>query len=215
MSSGTPDHRQQVTRWPDDPGARAALEEWWDRGPRGALYGIGLDFRGANLTGTFIDEAWLFDSDFRDTTLRGADLPAAHLDKADFSGADLTSIILSNATAAVADFSRALLSGANLRSVEASGSRLSSCDLSGAEIGGGFGRADFRGADLRRAALVHLDLREAHLAGIRCDGAHGTVIGPFLIDDDRHQPVGEGDAERWFAARGADVEVLSVDGGAR
>lgn len=211
MSNGTHD-APRVRHFPPNPEARAALEEWQAGGPGAMLWANNMDFRGVDISGVDVFETWAMESDFRASRLVDADLAGAHLFEADFREAQMAGIVLPNANATKADFSGAVMTGANLRSIEAPDSLFRGTTLVDSEISGGLTRADLRGADLRDVRFLRLDLREAVLCAATVTGARGVVTGPFLADvDGEEKMIGGAEAERWFADRGAEIDVLEID----
>jgi len=101
----------------------------------------------------------------------GVSMPRALLDHADLEGAHLPEADLGHASLRFANLERAGLSGATLRHV----------DLTLARLGG----ADLRRADLRHADLLRVDLRDTALDGvdlgsaslIHCDVSETVVTG--------------------------------------
>jgi len=210
---------QDVLRWPDDPVARHALEEYLrSLPPEGQpilslLYAQGLDFTGANLSRLELVGATLDEATLTGVSLVGADLARAWLNGAMLRGADLSDANLRKAEGRQCDAQRAVFRGAAFDRCDFAEADLRHVDLSNARFGRGslFG-ADLRGADLRECVFGHeilsTRLRRARIAGCRVEGASGTVRGPADVGEQTPQLLDGTELQRWFAEHGAPlVEV--------
>jgi uncharacterized protein YjbI with pentapeptide repeats len=146
----------------------------------------GAAFRGAQLPGVNLGEAFLVGVDFSGATLRGADLHEAYLlganlcavdlsqsqlqkavfsradlRGADFSGARLQNVVFSRANLCEVAFTRAQLIEAVFTEAEVSKAEFREADLGGADLS----EADFRGANFIRAALRGAKLGKTDLRG--------------------------------------------------
>lgn len=131
---------------------RLGVDVWNDW--RNENFGLGPDFRGADLKGV---------------NLGGADLSWVNLSKADLRGANL-----SRADLSWVDLSRANLAGANLAGANLSRADLRWVNLSRANLKWvNLSRADLSRANLSRANLRWADLSEANL---RCSLLSGTNL---------------------------------------
>ncbi|MGC4934496.1 pentapeptide repeat-containing protein [Gordonia sp. DT30] len=152
-----------VRRWPVDPAARAALEDYFRRAARQesipALAGSDRDFRGADLRGLNLGGAWFSDADLRGVILRGSRLNGACLSAADARGADLTDAHLRKADLSDCNAAQAVLRGACLQR----------CDLDTAILR----EADLTGADCRNAFMPDVDLHGATLDAVLFDSGEG------------------------------------------
>ena len=106
-----------------------------------------ISYRGADLSGVNLREAYLKSADLRNANLQNTDLRKAHLISANLRKAHLLN---------KADLRKAYLIGANLRGVDLSGAKLSGADLRNADLR----YADLSGADLRNADLRHFGFKE-------------------------------------------------------
>lgn len=129
------------------------------------------DFNGANLS-----EAKLFNADFSRSNFIGANLKEASPIDANFNGADFTGADLRNA-----DLSRSYFYGANFTESKLSGSHLIEAHLFKSNFSG----ADLSGAKLNRANLVDTDLCNANLTGCSIYGisAWDTKLEGAIQDD--------------------------------
>jgi len=216
--------REDVVAWPQDAEAREALagylDAWQAPGlPLPTLAADLLDFRGADLTGLDLGEAYLFNA-----TLAGVSRVKTNLAKANLNGADLrlanfTSADLYKAEADECLADSAIFRDANLFAVNFGRARLVECDFRGATLNSvRLRRADVSAANLRAASLPDARFGDGEmptvLTGARmfsCDlaGAHGAVIGP--VDVGEHEPTLVDGAEllAWFAAQGAPNVTLA------
>jgi uncharacterized protein YjbI with pentapeptide repeats len=197
--------------WPPDTPAAEALRHWLagdgEREGDAVLYGLDLDFSGADLGDGDLSEAWLSGSRFHRASLRNACLARAHCEGADFAGADLTDADLSQVSAAGACFRGARLVGANLTAGELQRADFAGADLTGATLGdASYFTARFAGANLTDATADKAALRGAVFDDAELRGLAGTVIGPIsvMVRGER-TPLDGPDLEQWFLARGARV----------
>jgi uncharacterized protein YjbI with pentapeptide repeats len=208
--------RENVIRWPSDPAARQALEDYFDRlsgDPQALLDGGGLDFRGADLSGLELVEAEFSEAVLSGVRLVGADLPGAWLIAATLQNADLSGCNLRKTEGRKCDARRAIFHGANLDRSEFEDADFRRANLSkvrffSARLPG----ADLRGADLRESIFGHnprfTSFDEARLTDCRVEGAAGRVSGPIDVGVDSPRLLDGPDLQRWFADHGAPlVEV--------
>jgi len=135
----------------------------------------GMDFSGADLTGTNLRNDKLSGKDFSFAKLFNIDLTASQLNRADFTSADmrlaklqsanLNGANLSDANLYNADMTGALLIDAKLRGTNLKNANLAEADLT---------FADLRSADLTNANLIDADLRGANLFGANVTGVDFT-----------------------------------------
>jgi uncharacterized protein YjbI with pentapeptide repeats len=212
-----------VTRWPDNPDARQALEEWFaalGADPTSYLSGGFLDFRGADLSSIDLMDAYLGSAcltgvRFEDANLGGANLTNAQLDGADLSFADLAKAELTGCSASNARFRSARLFAAELDEAVLAGADLSHAILNSAKLY----RTDLRGANLEFASLrwctlggrnMPAVLTGARMFGCHLEGVKGIVIGPVLVDEDGTRSLDGAGLEAWFAEQGAEsLQVVS------
>lgn len=215
-----------VTRWPDSPEAREALEEWFAAVATDAtsyLSGDFLDFRGADLstidlTDAYLASACLAGVRFEDANLGGANLTNAELEDADLSFADLAKAELVGCSATNARFRAARLFATELDDAVLAGADLSHAILNSAKLY----KTDLRGANLEFASLrwctlggrnMPAILSGARMFGCHLEGAKGAVIGPVLVDEDGARSLDGAELEAWFVERGAE-SIQVVCGGA-
>ncbi len=205
--SGTHD-RWSPRIWPSDKDASAAIREFLS-GESDVLYGIKLDFRGADLSGACLSDSWLTGADLRGVQLEDADLNATNATEARFEGARLARAELPKAALWHASFARADLSAARLVRVEAFDASFVGAVLRGADLrASSFDRADFTDADLTGCDLDSSFLANAVLAGATVAGARGLISGPVVVEVKPERRVLASDELReWFVDRGASVEV--------
>jgi uncharacterized protein YjbI with pentapeptide repeats len=138
----------------------------------------GVDFLGAELTGTLLANC----------SLRRADISFAHLWRANFDHSDLTEAVLTrseltDATLLGADLSRALLPCATLRQADLRESQLVGADLHETDLRKALlADANLDGASLDGANLNGATLQGAVLTGCRLDGA--TLVETDLTGAD-------------------------------
>ncbi|MEH0828360.1 MULTISPECIES: YbaB/EbfC family nucleoid-associated protein [unclassified Micromonospora] len=210
-----------VTRWPDSPDARAALEEWLGVAPSDTaayLAGDFLDFRGADLSNLDLAGAYLANSCLvgvrcEDANLGDANLNNAELDGADFSFSDLAKADLVGSTARNARFSSARLFSVQFDEAVLEGADLSHATLNSAKLY----RTDLRAAELGFSSLrwctlgganMPAVLSGARMFGCRLEGAKGTVVGPVFVDQAATRSLDGAELEAWFSAQDApDVRV--------
>ncbi|MFC3503276.1 pentapeptide repeat-containing protein [Micromonospora krabiensis] len=211
-----------VARWPDDPAAREALEEWFAAvrsDSTACLSGDFLDFRGADLsrldlTGAYLASSRLVGVRFEDANLGDANLDNSELRGADFSFADLAKAEMVGCSAENARFR-----SARLLSVQFDEAVLAGADLSHAILNS----ATFYKTDLRDANLEHASLRwctlggrtmpavltGARMVGGQFEGAKGAVVGPVFVDEGAARSLAGAELEAWFAEHGAEsVQVV-------
>lgn len=211
--------RGDVVRWPDDPAARRALEEYLDTlapdtdGVTSVLDGGGLNFAGADLSGLELLEAEFSEAVLNGARLVEADLSGAWLIGATLHGADLTQATLRKALARGCGAQDAIFLRADLRSAEFDSADLRRVDLRKAQLGGtSLPEADLRGADLGECTFGGdrgwTYLRKTRMAGCLLDGATGRVSGTVDVGTDAPHVLEGADLQRWFADRGArDIEI--------
>jgi len=208
-----------VRRWPEDPAARVALEEYFEAFPPHPgmgvpmLGGSHLDFTGADLSGLLLVDAELDGANLSGVRLADANLAGAWLNGADLRGADLSRswlrkaegrrCIAQEAVFAGADFMRADFADAGLRQADLRRARFDNAWLP---------RIDLRGADLRDCVFggdrTWATLKEARMAGCLVEGACGWVSGSVDVGEDSPQLIEGAKLAHWFAEHGApQVEV--------
>ncbi|MEV0360984.1 pentapeptide repeat-containing protein [Nocardia sp. NPDC050697] len=207
-----------VIRWPDDPAAHRALDDYLrrvsadpdaERTAELLLAGRRLNFTGADLSGLDLLGAELSGADLTDVRMAGVDLYIAWLGFAQLSGADLSDADLRKVQASHCRARHAAFRGADLQKADLSDANLVGADFNGARLQ----RVSFSGADLRRTDLrgSHLwttRLSNARLAGCDVSGAAGLVLGPIDIGLDTPRLIDGSELEEWFGANGAPrVEV--------
>jgi len=203
-----------VCRWPDDPAARRALEEYLQALPPDsrdvmtALDGSDLRFAGVDLSGLDLCGAGFFDADLSGVRLADADLYGAWLMGATLHGVDLSRADLRKAKARGCDAQDAILYEADLRKAEFDDADLRRADLRKSLLH----RTFLSGADLRDCAFgddkSSTFLGDTRLAGCRLDGATGLVTGPVDVGADSPRRLDGPDLQRWFADNGAtNVEI--------
>jgi uncharacterized protein YjbI with pentapeptide repeats len=209
-----------VRRWPADPAARRALEEYLAALPQHSgdleheLDAEGLDFTGADLSGLDLTQAELSGAMLSGIRLVGADLYGAWLIGATLRGADLSQCRLRKALGRKCDARDAVLRGVELERAEFEDADLRGADLSGARFGTAWlFRADLRGADLRDCVfgttVGPAGLQRARLAGCNVAGATGRVDGPADVGADAPHLIDGDELREWFTDRGALVEVAA------
>jgi uncharacterized protein YjbI with pentapeptide repeats len=211
MSSGTPDDPAAPAvpaRWPDDPQARRALEDFLRTradGPATEPFtGVETDLRGAVLDGIALDGAWLNLARLDGVRLRGADLFGAHLNGASLREADLTGALLSKAVLDDADARGAVLDDAELVRVEAIGTDLRGAQLRRTRWAAALVTCDFEGADLTEAVFDRTAADGSRLVGATVTGASGSLFGPIEVDRGSGPLQLDGDElARWFREHGA------------
>lgn len=212
--SGTRDS-WSPTVWPHDPQATEALQEYLSQATD-LLYGIKLDFSGANLEGADLQSSWINGANFSQACLRSADLFAANATDVVFREADLTGANLGKAVLWRADFERAKLVRSSLVRVEAAKATFVNADISGAKlVAGDFTSANFTGADLRGSDLESAYLPEAVFVNTVLTDASGGVFGPVVVDLEPRVVLDGEELERWFAGKGASVRVYPRTEGVR
>lgn len=223
--TSNPSHRREdVVAWPTDSAARSTLESYLDSFANGqqfppTLHGPELDFRGADLSGLDLGEAYLFNAVLAGvnlsnavlvkTTLSGADLrltnmTGANLTRADADECDATGAIFRGARLLGARLPRARLVESDLRETTLNGARLLGADLTAADLRGATAASLRFGIDDRPTVLSR-----ARLFGCNLFGAGGLVTGP--VDIGEHEPTLVDGAEllAWFAAQDApDVTLV-------
>lgn len=210
--------RMDVLAWPDDPDARAALEQYLDKLTASSSLTVDLllaadnmNFAGADLSGLQLQAAALNGSDLRDIRAADSDfyqawLTSANISRADFSRADLRKVQATGCIAENTNFREAQLQGAvfedsNLKSAVLYGANLHSSDFNG---------ADLSDADLRNCNVGSVDFGDSRLSGALVEGAYGMIFGPVDVGSDSGLLAGE-ELEAWFTTRGATkVEVRSL-----
>jgi hypothetical protein len=211
--------REDVVRWPDDPAALQALEEYLDAYPHdpggviSSLYGDGLDFTGADLSG--LD---LVGAEFLEANLSGVRMVGSYLGRAWMMGANLRDADLSEANlwkvkGRTSDARGAVLRGANLDRSEFEDCDFRRADLTGARLFSAFlASTDLRDADLRGCSFGLsgglTGLNKARLAGCRLEAATGRIMGPVDVGEDTPRLLDGDDLRQWFADHGApEVEI--------
>ncbi|MGQ4489181.1 pentapeptide repeat-containing protein [Streptomyces sp. SAS_281] len=199
----------QPAAFPADPAAAQQLREWLDDTSY-ALYGVGHDFRGADLTNGDFSGAWLIDA-----VLAGVELGGVCLYRADVSGADLTGANMAGADLVRAKLDRAVLRSARLDRADMVKASLHDVDASGASfrgtriMGASLYDVDLRGADLTAAVLSHNPFKVTVDDATLVRRLTGTVLGPVtVVGGEGPREVGGADLEAWLAARGAEVHVI-------
>ncbi|MFF8262723.1 pentapeptide repeat-containing protein [Streptomyces virginiae] len=209
MSSGTRENWEPKTL-PVDSEASDRLREWLTE-EGFSLFGVELDFRGADLSGGDFSSSWFTDSVLAGVRLAGAVLYRADLQSADLTGADLTG----------ADLVRANLDRAVLRSARLDGADMVKASLHGVDAS----RASFRGTRIMGASLYGVDMRGADLTDavlfqntfkVSVDdsttvrGLTGSIFGPISVfSGESSREVGGAELEAWVAERGGKVEVIT------
>ena len=158
-----------------------------------------VDFRGANLRGVRFEGVNLDGARFDNADLTGAVFAGTNLKHASWSGAKLSGIELQgvaidSAMLRVSQAKRLLdscqgcdMAGLDMRNLDLSGIRLQGADLSRADLRGAnlsgahldgvdLGGAQLDGTDLTNASLngcdlTNVDLRHAHIQGLKLEGA--------------------------------------------
>lgn len=206
--SGTRDGVWSPRSWPHSEEASNALREVLS-GKSEILYGIELNFRGADLTDAYFYECWINAADFTETVLEGIDLNAANATDVLFLRCRMARAVLPKAILSRARFDGADLTDANLIRIEAFdasfvGATLTNADLTASHLD----RADFTSADLTACNLRSASLADATLVGASVEGARGLLFGPVVVETYPQRRVLAGaELQRWFAERGADVQV--------
>ncbi|MEU2024013.1 pentapeptide repeat-containing protein [Streptomyces sp. NPDC016469] len=206
----------QPSAFPADPAAARQLREWLDD-THYALYGVGHDFRGADLTNGDFSGAWLIDA-----VLAGVELGGVCLYRADVSGADLTGANMAGADLVRAKLDRAVLRSARLDRADMVKASLHDVDASGASLrgtrimGASLYDVDLRGADLTGAVLFHNTFKVTVDDTTLVRGLTGTAFGPVtVVGGAGTRQIGGTDLEAWLGARGAEVQVIPPQGRAR
>jgi uncharacterized protein YjbI with pentapeptide repeats/beta-lactamase regulating signal transducer with metallopeptidase domain len=158
-----------------------------------------VDFRGANLRGirfegVNLDGARFDDADLTDAVFAGTDLKHATWSGAKISGIELQGVAIDSAMLRVSQAKTLLnscqgcdMAGLDMRNLDLSGIRLQGADLSHADLRGAnlsgakldgvdLGGAQLDGTDLTNASLngcdlTNVDLRHAHIQGLKLEGA--------------------------------------------
>jgi len=158
-----------------------------------------VDFRGANLRGTKFDGVNLDGARFDNADLTGAVFAGTDLKHATWSGAKIAGIQLqgvaidsamlrvSQAKTLLGSCQGCDMAGLDMRNLDLSGIRLQGADLSRADLRGAnlsgaqldgvdLGGAQLDGTDLTNARLngcdlTNVDLRHAHIQGLKLEGA--------------------------------------------
>ncbi|WP_406283017.1 pentapeptide repeat-containing protein [Streptomyces sp. NBC_00209] len=194
---------------PADPAAARQLREWLDDTSY-ALYGVGHDFRGADLTNGEFPGAWLIDA-----VLTGVELANVCLYRADLTGADLTRANLFGADLVRAKLDRVMLRSARLDGADMVKASLHDVDASGASfrgtriMGASLYDVDLRGADLTDAVLFHNTFKVTVDDATLVRGLTGTAFGPVtVVSGEGSREVSGADLEAWISARGGEVQVI-------
>ena len=213
--------RKDVTSWPTDREARAALEVYLDSSPRPddrravwpLLAGDRLNFVGADLSSLDLSEAYLFNAVLTDVRMANCVLRKATLSGADLQGADLTGADLSKAEVDECQARGAIFRAANLFAVNLRRSDLSHADLRDAVLnsarlqGCNLGSADLRGASLRFCRFGNDSsptlLYGARMFGCAVDDARGVVSGPVDVGESSPELVDGPDLVDWLRRNGA------------
>jgi uncharacterized protein YjbI with pentapeptide repeats len=117
----------------------------------------GIDLRGRDLSGFYLEEKDFTGATFSGADLRGADFVGATLNSTYFDGADLDG----------ADISETYTKAAKLRKASLRRTDVSEADLTGSVLS----KADLFEADLSQAQLEDADFRGANLRGANLRGA--------------------------------------------
>ncbi|MGC5246344.1 pentapeptide repeat-containing protein [Gordonia sp. DT219] len=206
-----------VRRWPDDPAARAALEDFFRRAARQEsipiLAGSDRDFRGADLRGLNLGGAWFSDADIRGVVLRDSRLNGACLSAADARGADLTNAQLRKADLSDCNAAQAVLRGAYLQRCDLDTAILREADLTGADCRNAFmPDVDLRGATLDAVLFDSgegsTDLGGSRLSGATLHGATGRISGAIDVGDEAPDVLSGPQLQSWLTARGARIQVV-------
>jgi uncharacterized protein YjbI with pentapeptide repeats len=202
----------------------------------------GACFARATLSAAMLNRANFLGADLREVRavkahLAFADLNGANIEGADFSGANLegAQLLVNGGKLSLARFAGARFGGAKLSGCDLEGMELPDADFEDAELDGALltsssmPRANFLGADLRRAGLAEIDwpsacLRDADL----CDATFhlgssrsGLVQSPiacegsrtgFYTDDYNEQDFKSPEEIRKANLRGADLRGATIDG---
>ena len=147
----------------------------------------GLDLSGCCLAGIDLYQAMLEDVNFSRADLSQADLTGAILTGADLTGAVMSESRLSRVSASRAIFTGADLSGANLSAGDFTGADMSQARLIQADLSGGrfndaliveingmgvkAPKADFSGAQVRKASFVKAEMPGALFSGAGLNSA--------------------------------------------
>ncbi|NUT46637.1 MAG: pentapeptide repeat-containing protein [Saccharothrix sp.] len=207
MSSGTRDDWRPL-RPPGSPDAARVLEEWLAGGRSTPVIADDLDFRGADLSGGPFGGSSFRRANLADAVARGVELWRSSCEGARFIRAVLTDADFVKAHLHHASFVRAVLIGADLTRAEGLDVRFVQADLRRADLTDAtLVACDFTGADLSGARVDKTSLRDSHLVDATVAGLTGTVFGPVVVAAGR--ALDGADLERWFAAHGAGVSVLS------
>jgi len=113
------------------------------------------DFKGLDLTGTFLVDAELKRADFTDANFTDADLTGVCLNQATLMGATFTRVLLRYADLVDANFAKADLTGARLYRADLTGATLTNATLTD---------ANFTDASLARATLAGVVLASTNLS---------------------------------------------------
>ena len=170
-------------------------------------------FRGVDLSGRDLSEAWLSDCDLTGAQLRGAWLVRTHLLGCRLDGADLTGARMIRCDVSESSARGCTLTGANLTRAE-----FRDADLTGADLGRTllcktkFDGADLTGAVLRDADLDRTFLDGARLVGADVTGIAGTVISGRTYLTDGDQRADDAELLQWLRQNASgQVEVFDVD----
>lgn len=199
----------EVTRWPDDSRARDALERYLQGRRAGdldlRLEAIGLDFRGADLSGMLLGSPWLEEAVLDGVRLAGADLVSGSLAGAWMTGADLSGCVLGKTQLDGCRARDASLRGARSWRASAYRADLGGVDLTGAHLNElGLTDADLRGAELSGAHLDRVSFDRTRLGGCSLSGAHGSVFGSIDIGTPQAPECLDGDEMiAWLRSQGA------------
>ena len=137
---------------------RKSVKEAVEEAIRRQLYLPNADFRGADLRGVNMQNAYLAASVFEGADLRGANFSQSKLVNVDFKMANLNNAILDGAKLEFSDFRGANLKGASLKYAF-----LPECNLVGATLEG----ADLEGADLASCKVDQANFSKAKLLDTR------------------------------------------------
>lgn len=144
--------------------------------------------RDSDFTGIDLHGAVLADADLRGATFAGGSLRCVDLTGADLTGANLTEATLAHADLTGADLTRADLTDADAGYASLDGATLTDAVLTAVDLTG----VDLTGADLRRVALSAGSLVGADLTGVNLADAdlrdvalrRATLTGADLTDAD-------------------------------
>ncbi|MBP2342049.1 pentapeptide repeat-containing protein [Streptomyces virginiae] len=209
MSSGARENWEPRTL-PVDPEATGRLREWLTE-EGFSLFGVELDFRGADLSGGDFSSSWFTDSVLAGVRLAGAVLYRADLQSADLTGADLTGADLVRANLDRALLRSARLDGADMVNASLHGVDASRASFRGTRImGASLYGADMRGADLTDAVLFQNAFKVSVDDSTTVRGLTGSVFGPIsLFSGESSREMGGAELEAWVAERGGKVEVIA------